>query len=356
MAILYAIGIKEGDEIILQAFTCSVAVNPIIARKAKPVFVDIDDTLNMDPEDLRRKITQKTKAIMVQHTFGWPAKMEEISRIAKENNLYLIEDCAHSLGAKYNGKLCGTFGDVAFFSFGRDKVISSVFGGMATSGNEVIGERLEKFQEELNYPSSGWVLQQLLHPVVISLSVMPTYTISPFLGRMLLGFLHKINILSKSVYKEEKEGEIVKYFPKRFPSALAVLALKQFKKLEKFNNHRKEMADLYKAELKGFNMPFAGSCDGDPVFMRYPVLFPVNTDEVLKKAREKRIFLDDGWRKIPIVPLGNDISKMGYVPGSCLNAERTAKEILNLPTHINISEAETKKIIEFLKEYGSQRN
>ena len=82
IAILNALNIKErDDEILLQAFTCNAAVNPILERKAKPVFVDIDDTLNLDPEDLKKKITSKSKAVIIQHTFGWPTKgIEEIGR------------------------------------------------------------------------------------------------------------------------------------------------------------------------------------------------------------------------------------------------------------------------------------
>ena len=100
MAILDALDIKKDDEILLQAFTCNSAVNPILNRGVKPVFIDVDETINLDPNDLKKKITSKSKAVMIQHTFGWPAKIEEISKISKENNLFLIEDCAHSLGAK----------------------------------------------------------------------------------------------------------------------------------------------------------------------------------------------------------------------------------------------------------------
>jgi len=312
--------------------------------------VDIDDTLNLDPEDLARKIGPKTKAVMVQHNFGWPARMEEISRIARENNLYLIEDCAHALGAKYQGNLCGTLGDAAFFSFGRDKIISSVFGGMVVTDNEKMGNGIERFQKKLGFPSCCWVLQQLLHPLLINCKVIPAYGIHPFLGRLAMGFFHKANILSKSVYGKEKEGKTVKHFPKRFPDALAVLALNQFKKLDRFNKHRKDLADFYSRELKGFDMPLDGVCDGNPVFMRYPVLLPVDTDGVLKNARKRKMFLDDGWRKSPIVPLGSDLTKMNYILGSCKKAEKVAQDILNLPTHINISEKEAKKIINFLKE------
>ncbi len=387
MAILEALNIKENDEVLLQAFTCNSAVNPILNRGAKPVFVDIDSTLNLNPEDLKKKITPKSKgsmktsssshpftnarAVMVQHTFGWPAQIEEILKIAREKKLYLIEDCAHALGAKYQGKFCGTFGEAAFFSFGRDKIISSVFGGMVVTNNEKIGERIKEFRDELDYPSNLWIFQQLLHPILINCLILPAFGLNQHLGRILLGLFHKLSILSKSVYKKEKKGEIPEYFPKRLPNALAALALNQFRKLERFNKHRRQIASFYEKELKntGFNLPLAKSQEGrTPAFMRYPILVnrahkeglcaSVNfdTDEILKATRTQKIFLDDGWRKSPVIPLDTNIDKMKYLFGTCPQAEKVAQNIVNLPTHINISKKEAKKIVDFLKKYGSRRN
>jgi len=354
MAILDALDIKKDDEVLLQGFTCNSAVNPILNRGAKPVYVDVDETINMDPEDLKSKVTSKSKAVMIQHTFGWPAQVEEILGTVKRNNLFLIEDCAHSLSAKYKGRFCGTFGDVAFFSFGRDKIISSVFGGMAVTNDDKIGERIKKFQEKLDFPSNFWIFQQLLHPILVNYLVLPAYGLSQYLGRVLFGFLHQFSILSKGVYKKEKGGEVPKYFPKRFPNALAILALNQFKKLERLNEHRREIAKFYEENLKNkFNLPLAKSQEGrTPAFMRYPILVDFDTDEILQKLRTKKIFLDDGWRKSPVVPPDTDITKMKYLTGSCPRAERVAESIVNLPTHINISEKEAKIIVDFLKSYG----
>jgi len=353
MAILEALGIKEGDEVLLQGFTCNSAVNPILKRGTKPVFVDIDDTLNLNPEDLKRKITSRSKAVMVQHNFGCPAKIEEIYKIAKENNLFLIEDCAHSLGAKFKGKFCGTFGDAAFFSFGRDKIISSIFGGMAVTNDQKIGERLKKIQEKLDCPSNFWIFQQLLHPILMNWKIMPAYALHPFLGRVVLGVFHQLSVLSKAVYKKEKKGKIPSQFPKRFPNALAVLALNQFRKLDRFNAHRRKIANFYEKKLNGFNLPLAKPQEGiEPTFMRFPVLFRKTTNGILKEARKKKIYLDDGWRKSVIVPPDTDIGKMKYIRGTCPRAEKIVNSIINLPTHINISEKDAQKIIDFLNTYG----
>jgi dTDP-4-amino-4,6-dideoxygalactose transaminase len=125
MAILNALDLKEG-EVLLQAFTCNAASNPVMWSGLIPVYVDVNDgTFNMDAEDLKRKITKKSKAVIIQHTFGKPAEIDKISEICEMNNLILIEDCAHSLGATHKNQKVGTFGRVSFFSFSRDKVISS---------------------------------------------------------------------------------------------------------------------------------------------------------------------------------------------------------------------------------------
>ncbi len=169
MAILNSLGLEKGDEIMLQAFTCNAAANPIIWSGFKPVFVDINEqTFNIDAEDIKRKITSRSRVVMVQHTFGLPACMDEVLKICRQNNLILIEDCAHALGAEYKGKKVGVLGGVAFFSFSRDKVISSVYGGMAVTDNDDLAEKLKEYQEKIGYPSFFWIKQQLLHPVLMN--------------------------------------------------------------------------------------------------------------------------------------------------------------------------------------------
>jgi perosamine synthetase len=355
LAILDAFGVKKGDEVLLQGFTCSSAVVPILTRGARPVFVDIDKTLNLDPEELRKKITLRSKVVVIQHTFGYPAKIDEIMQIAKEKKLFVIEDCAHSLGTSYKGKLCGTFGDASFFSFGRDKVISSVFGGMAVTNNDILAARINQIREKLDYPSRLWIFQQLIHPILVRYLILPFYRI-PFLGKILLGGLQKIKILSKAVYKDEKkEGIMSPYFPKRMPNAFSILGLNQFNKLKRFNSHRKEIAHFYKENLKETSFSFITENDEGSIFMRFPV-FVDNSNEIIKRARKERILLNDGWRKSSIVPPDTNTEKMKYSKGTCLEAEKVADKILNLPTHINISKKEAKKIIKFLKDYDNQRN
>ena len=149
-AILKAIGIKEGDEIILPAFTCVVAVNPVIYLGARPVYVDIDPmTYNMDISRLKRKITKKTRAVLAQNTFGLAPDLDRIFEVANKHNLMVIEDCAHGFGGYYKGRPNGTIADVSFFSTQWNKPFSTGLGGFAVTKNPEIAERLRVMEKNI---------------------------------------------------------------------------------------------------------------------------------------------------------------------------------------------------------------
>lgn len=350
MAILNALNLDNDNEILLQAFTCNAAANPILWTGLKPVYLDCDEkTFNIDVKDLKRKITPKSKVIMVQHTFGLPADLSEVLEICQQNNLILIEDCAHSLGAEYKGRKVGNFGKAAFFSFSRDKVISSVYGGMVVTNDDDLAKRIKEFQERIGYPSCYWIFQQLLHPILMNWLLVPTYR---FLGKYLLIVFQWLHILSKAIHWKEKRGKRPGYFPKRLPNALATIALNQFRKLDKFNQYRQEMASLYYNELKrvDFELP-PNPSDRKQTFLRFTIKHP-EAHQIIKEAWQKNILIGD-WYDSVIAPRDTQLDKIQYSLGTCPKAEKLGRETFNLPTHINISKKEAKKIVDFIKKYGN---
>ncbi len=139
---LKACGIGPGDEVIVPSFTFTSTVTSVVYANAIPVFADIDsDTYTIDPEDVRRKITEKTKAIIAVHLFGHPAEMDELREIADEKGICLIEDSAQAIGAKYKGKYTGTLGDIAAFSLYATKNITAGEGGVITTSNDEFAEK-----------------------------------------------------------------------------------------------------------------------------------------------------------------------------------------------------------------------
>lgn len=347
MAILHGLHLQEGDEVLLQAFTCNAVPNPALWAGLTPVYVDCKETdWNMDAEDLKRKITPKSKAVILQHTFGLPADIDAIVQICKERGLFLIEDCAHALGAKYKGRYAGTFGDAALFSFSRDKVISCVYGGMAATNNGALAQRIKRYQEESGYPSGCWVLQQLLHPVAMNWKILPLYGIG---GKVLLPVLQYLRILSKAVHWKEKRGFKPDYFPKRLPSALAILALRQFSKLAAFNAHRKNVAAYYNEALKETEFHFL---QDDPAKERVWLRYPVRSNrahDIIKRAWKQNLLIGD-WYTYPVAPDDTRLYKMRYIKGTCPTAERLAQTTFNLPTHINIKKRDAERIANFLLE------
>lgn len=144
---LIALGIGPGDEVIVPTLTYVASVNAIAYTGATPVFVDsVASTWQMDPTDVRKKITPQTRAIMVVHLYGHPCDMDELVAIANEHNLVLIEDCAEAIGSLYKGKHVGSFGAVGTFSFFGNKTITTGEGGMVVTNDETLHSRLVRFK------------------------------------------------------------------------------------------------------------------------------------------------------------------------------------------------------------------
>ena len=140
---LLALGIGDGDEVILPTLTYIASANAIVYTGAKPVFVDsVTDTWQIDPEEVRRSITPKTRAIMAVHLYGHPCDMKALRKIADEHRLFLIEDCAEAIGSRYNDSHVGVFGDIATFSFYGNKTITTGEGGMVVTNDRTIHERV----------------------------------------------------------------------------------------------------------------------------------------------------------------------------------------------------------------------
>lgn len=143
-----ALGVKSGDEVIVPDLTFAATANAPIFCGAKPVFADVDEkTFNISPKDVLEKITAKTKAIIPVHYGGQPCDMKELLEIAEDHKLFIVEDCAHSLGAKYSDQQTGTFGMMGCFSFYPTKIITTLEGGMITTNDARIDKKLRLLRE-----------------------------------------------------------------------------------------------------------------------------------------------------------------------------------------------------------------
>jgi len=145
---LVSAGIGKGDEVIIPTFTTVATANPIIYANATPVLVDAElSTWNINVDKIQERISKKAKAIMVVHIYGHPVNMDPVLKIAKEYDLYVIEDAAEAHGAEYKGKRVGALGDVGAFSFYANKIITTGEGGMVVTNNEEIAEKAKTLRD-----------------------------------------------------------------------------------------------------------------------------------------------------------------------------------------------------------------
>lgn len=345
--------LQPTDEVLIQAYTCNAVPNPILWAGAIPRYIDIDEnTLNLSIASLENNISAHSKVIVVQHTFGYPAHMEKIMDIARKNNLIVIEDCAHALGARIQNTVVGNFGDMAIFSFGRDKIISSVYGGCLLVNSPHLLKAVDYEYQKLGFPSRPWIVQQLVHPNIFRLGL--RYYNVASLGKILLEIAKRLHIISRAVTEDEKYGERPQYFPARLPNALAALALRQLEKLDRFQEHRTSIAAYYDEHIDTTAHSIAqlesrSDIVVEPAYLRYTLLVE-NPSALIQFAKQRGIMLGD-WYNSVITPPGTKETVMGYTDGSCPTAERLAKHSVNLPTHINISIHDAEHIVRVINSF-----
>lgn len=149
---LAALGIGPGDEVIVPGFTYIASISSIVYARAIPVLAEIDETFNLDPEDVEARITPQTRAIMAVHMMGNPARLDELKRIADERGVPIIEDCAQAFGATYRGRATGSIGKIGAYSFNVYKTITSGDGGMVVTGDEELYRRAFAFHDQGHLP------------------------------------------------------------------------------------------------------------------------------------------------------------------------------------------------------------
>lgn len=311
--------IGVGDEVIIPAYTFIAVPNAVLWTGATPVYADVEeDSFNLDHRILEHLITGKTKAIVVQHTFGQAVNLQEILPWAKRHGIKVVENCAHSLGARYRGELLGTFGDAAFFSLGRGKPLNSIGGGIAITSDPHLGRGLETAQKRLSFPPR-WI------------------TIKSF-------FFTK-PLISTS----ELRGGTPVNFPSRLPNMWALLAYQRFAQIDKLNQHHREIAGYYLRKLDEISVVKLPRIEegAEPTFLRFAIRVP-DPERLTREAKQHNISLGNWYNAVPY-PKEVDQEAVGYKPGSCPVAEKVASQTVNLPTSTPLVKA--KKVVKVVKEH-----
>lgn len=349
-AILKALGVGEGDEVILPGYTCVYAVNPIKYLGARPVYVDIEPaTYNMDTALIETSLTARTKVIIAQHTYGYPVAMDRVMEIADRKGLPLIEDCCQAFGSTYKGRVVGTFGIAAYFSFQWNKTYTSGLGGMAITSDRDLATKIAAIcQRGLNQPSRKQVIMLTAQLAVYRAIVYPEST--AYLQDV-FRWLTDRGLVVGSYSAEEFTPTMAKDFFKAMSKVQAWTGFRQLQEIEANIGHRRQMKCIYDSLLAERGWPPPEIPDEmDPVLVRYPVRV---ADKRLALALAKKHLIELGsWFESPLHPISTPMGEYDYHAGMCPEAERASREVVNLPMHPRTGSRIAKRSVKFIARIG----
>lgn len=337
--ILQALGVGPGDEVLLQAPTHIVVANAIRYLGARPIYVDCDpDTYNMDFAKAEQLITPRTRVLLLQHTFGIPADPDAALDLTRRYGLALVEDCVHALGATWRGRPVGSFGQAAFFSSEETKIISTTFGGMATTDDPAIAAHLAGFQARCAWPSR-WMVARSVAKFALYRILMAPYLHRPM--RALYELMGRRLPLPRPTAPDEERGERPAGYERRLSNAQARLGVRQLRALDHNLAHRRMIAQIYERLLsaRGVRIPRLPP-HAQPAFVRYPVWAP---DRAATERAVNHYALPGLWFT-SVLEDGTSPDAGGYQQGSCPAAEAATHHLINLPTHPRVKPADAELI------------
>ena len=310
-AACFAAGIGPGDEVITTPITFAASSNCVLYCGGTPVFADIDPkTYNIDPDDIRKKITDKTKAIIAVHLAGQPCDMDEIHKIAKENNLIVIEDGAHALGSVYKGKKVGSLSDMTTFSFHPVKPITTGEGGMIVTDNEEFYKKMVLFRS---------------HGITRDKTMMTRNDGPWFYQQFDLGFNYRITDIQ------------------------CALGCSQMKKLDRFLAKRKEIVLRYNeafADCENIVTPYQLPETESGWHLYIVQVKNCDRKQIFEALRDKGIGVNVHYIPVYMHPY---YQEHGYKDVHCKNAEEVYSHIISLPLYPGLTEEQQNYVIDTLK-------
>lgn len=300
-----ALGIGQGDEVITTPFSFVASSNCILYEKARPVFADINPkTLNIDPSEIEKKITSKTKAILPVHVFGHPADMKEILQIARKHRLAVIEDACEAIGARYNGKIVGSESDAGVFAFYPNKQITTGEGGIIATNDRNLAVLCRSMRNQGRDEGDKW------------------------LNHSRIGYNYRLDELS------------------------AALGVTQMERIDEILTRREKVAQNYHArlkDLKGVVIPYVEPEIKMSWFV-YVIRLEagINRDRVMSFLQEKGVDCRPYFQPIHLQPIYQKM--FGYRHGDYPNTERVASSTLALPFFNKITGEQMDYVVEVLAE------
>ena len=306
------LGIGQGDEVIVPSLTFVATANSVLYCGAKPIFADITslDNFNISPDDVLKKITNKTKAIAVVHYGGYPCDMDAIMEIASDHGLKVIEDAAHAPGAEYRGKKCGTIGDVGCFSFFANKNLVTGEGGMVVTNDDALAEKMR---------------------------IMRSHGMTTLTWDRHKGHAHSYDVVDMG-------------FNYRMNEMASALGLIQLKKLDENNEKRSRVVEEYRkglGKISGISVPFENNKEKSSYHI-FPILLSedILREEFIERLKEKGIQTSVHYQPIHLFTYYR--KPFGFKEGMLPKTELIGEHEVTLPLYPMMTEKEVEYIANYI--------
>jgi perosamine synthetase len=349
-AVMDALKVGPGDEVVIQGFTCLAVLAPILARGATPVYVDVDaESLNVSAANLRTAIAPRTRLVIIQHSFGIPADLEPLIAIARNHGLFVVEDCAHTLESSYKGREVGSFGDAAIYSFEWGKPVTIGLGGALLLNNDRIRNRIREHALALTSPGvaerrlidAEYAAFQLVQGSPLYWGVRESYR-----------YLARLGVIVGSFRPEELNGSASPDYHKGMARSHRARLERKLQAIADDTSRRDALASEYRTRLDsvGLHTP-QPAYPHRSVLVKFP-FFVQNKMELLSLAARNHIELYDMFATVVHpVPMA-ELWRVGYKLGDCPKAEELAETVVSLPMHRKTNRASVDRSIKFLAKYA----
>jgi perosamine synthetase len=351
-AILRALGIGPGDEVIVPAFTCVAVPNAVLYTGATAVYVDIDEsTYTADPAAVANAMSARTRAVLAQNTFGLSADLDALAAAAQPHGAVVVDDCAHGLGGTYKGRPNGATAHASFYSTQWSKPISTGLGGIAVTTDGDLAGELAAIERSAREPPARD--RALLATMLLARERIATPR-TLHAGRAVYRAGSRAGLVPGSSSGGELDGTAM---PASFVAGMSAfqarLAGRRLATLAARVRRRRAVARRYSAWLAAHGRSSAHEPDSaGHAFLRYPLRLR-ERDAFVAEAQRRGVLVGD-WFHSPLYPIGRDLERWGYRWGEHPVAERVIAEIVNLPTDMAPDARDADQIEELLEAFADR--
>lgn len=337
--------IGHGDEVILPGATCAVMVNAVRRIGATPVYADIDpDTFGSSCQDIGNRITPRTRMIVAQHSFGIPCQIESIAELARSKNIFLLEDCALTLGSSVNGVAVGNFSDAALFSTDHSKPINTLIGGLVYTSDNDLAEALK--HRQTSYAELSANRQNALWN---RLQLEAKYCKPSCYGKM--SVIEMISSIKKKYFDAEndfleddnKDLNSINYpYPGKLPVFLALVGIYEIRRWQEVSDTRIALLTEFISALEQYEMgKYLPAAYRDKALKIVPLRLAWSQPggEAVRRSIRHFVHVSWTWFMKPIVSSKFPLSEFGYETGCCPISEAVGPNMVNLPCNISREEA-----------------